>query len=107
MGFTFKENCPDVRNTRVIDIYKELQNFDLEVEIYDPYADKEQVKKEYGVNIKNSLEGLGGYGGVIVAVAHDVFKEMSVDIIKNLCAENSVIFDVKSIYPRSQVDGRL
>ena len=107
MGFTFKENCPDVRNTRVVDIYSELQNFGVETQIYDPFADKEQVKKEYGIDIQNSLQDLGGFGGVIVAVAHDVFKEMSVDKIKDLCDENGIIFDVKSLFPQSQVDARL
>lgn len=105
LGFTFKENCPDVRNTKVIDIYKELKEFEINVEVYDPCANFEEVKKEYGIELlKNELfnENLGEYSAIILAVAHDQFSNLSVQ--KN---PNQVIFDVKSFLPKNNVDARL
>lgn len=104
MGFTFKENCPDVRNTRVVDIYQELLSFGLDVEIYDPWADTQEVKHEYGLNIINQLKQDQQYDGIVVAVAHDEF--LTVDF-KKLKKENAVIFDTKSCLKRELVDGRL
>lgn len=104
MGFTFKENCPDVRNTRVVDIYQELSSFGLDVEIYDPWADAHEVKHEYGLNIINQLKQDQQYDGIVVAVAHDEF--LTVDF-KKLKKENAVIFDTKSCLKRELVDGRL
>lgn len=102
LGFTFKEDCPDVRNTRVIDIYKELISFDIQVEVYDPWANSGEVKKEYGIKISNKLPNKQ-YDAVILAVAHNTFSKLN---IKSL-VKNGVIFDVKSILPREIVDSRL
>ena len=105
MGFTFKENCPDVRNTRVIDIYHALQEYYVNVTIYDPWANPEVVKREYGVDIVSELPKQK-FDAAIVAVAHKQFRENDVDW-DCLLEKNHVIFDVKCILPREIVDGRL
>lgn len=105
MGFTFKENCPDVRNTRVIDIYHALQEYNVNITIFDPWANPEVVKKEYGVDIVNELPQ-DKYDAAIVAVAHSQFREMEIDF-SQLLEEKHVIYDVKAIMPRDIVDGRL
>jgi UDP-N-acetyl-D-galactosamine dehydrogenase len=103
LGITFKENCPDVRNTKVVDIYNELFQFGINVDVYDPWADAAEVKHEYGVDILSSLTDKK-YDSVIVAVAHDDF--LSIDF-KKFKANNTVIFDTKACIDRSLVDGRL
>ena len=105
MGFTFKENCPDVRNTRVIDIYHALQEYNVNVTVYDPWANPEVVRREYGIDIVSELPE-GKFSAAIVAVAHKQFRGSEVDWDK-LLEKNHVIFDVKCILPREQVDGRL
>ena len=104
MGVTFKENCPDVRNTRVVDIFHELVSFGLDVDIYDPWADANEVKHEYGLNILNELDESIVYDAVIVAVAHNEFLKFDYKKIKR---NNGVIFDTKACLDRSLVDGRL
>lgn len=105
MGFTFKENCPDVRNTRVIDIYRALLDYNANAVVYDPWADPQVVKKEYGIDIVSVLPK-GKFDAAIVAVAHKEFRDNDVDW-DCLLEKNHVIFDVKSILPREIVDGRL
>ncbi|MCH7412074.1 nucleotide sugar dehydrogenase [Belliella sp. R4-6] len=104
LGFTFKEDCPDVRNTRVIDIYKELKSFDMDVEVYDPWANPDEVMHEYGIEIRSGSDvpDLNKYSAAILAVAHKSFLEMSLQK-----SENMVVYDVKSILPKKFVDGRL
>lgn len=104
LGFTFKENCPDIRNTRIIDIYKELRTFDIEVDVYDPWANAEEVKHEYGIDIITNGEApdFSAYSGIILGVAHKKFENLK---IHKSC--NQVVFDVKSILEKSKVDGRL
>jgi UDP-N-acetyl-D-galactosamine dehydrogenase len=104
LGFTFKENCPDIRNTRVIDIYKELITFDINVEIYDPWADIAEVKHEYGIDIiKNKkVPDLKNYSAVILAVAHDLFDRINIEKSTSL-----VVFDVKGKLPKEKIDARL
>lgn len=104
LGFTFKENCPDIRNTRVIDIYKELHQFGLEVDIHDPWADPEEVKHEYNMDIKTKLNG-GNYQAIIIAVAHNEFKFIDFNAIR--AAKESVVFDTKGFLDRQLVDARL
>jgi UDP-N-acetyl-D-galactosamine dehydrogenase len=104
MGITFKENCPDVRNTRVVDIYHELEHFGLTVDIYDPWADKTEVKHEYNIDVLNKLEEGAIYDAVIVAVSHDEFLSFDYEKIKK---NNGVIFDTKGCLDRSLIDGRL
>ena len=105
MGFTFKENCPDVRNTRVIDIYHALQEYNANITVYDPWASPERVKHEYGIDIVNELPK-EKYSAAIIAVAHRQFREMEIDF-DSLLEKNHIIFDVKGIMPRELVDGRL
>lgn len=104
LGFTFKEDCPDVRNTRVIDIYEELQSFDMEVDIYDPWANKEEVKHEYGIDIISGNTGpsLKEYSAVILAVSHKQFSNLSIQK-----SDTQVVYDVKGFLDKSLVDGRL
>lgn len=103
LGFTFKENCPDVRNTKVIDIYNSLKEYGANMTVYDPWANPEIVMREYGICITNELPEQK-YDACIAAVAHAQFKE--VDILE-LLKENHVVFDVKCTLDRSVVDGRL
>ena len=105
MGFTFKENCPDVRNTRVIDIFHALQEYNVDVTVYDPWADPAVVKREYGINIVNNLPE-EKYDAAIVAVAHNQFIDSEI-IFDQILKQQHVIFDVKGILPRKIVDGRL
>jgi UDP-N-acetyl-D-glucosamine/UDP-N-acetyl-D-galactosamine dehydrogenase len=104
LGFTFKEDCPDVRNTRVIDIYNELRSFDMEVCVYDPWADPAEVRHEYGIDIINggNKPDLEDYSAIILAVAHKEFKNWP---IKK--SDNQVVFDVKSVLDKNLVDARL
>jgi UDP-N-acetyl-D-galactosamine dehydrogenase len=106
MGLTFKENCPDIRNTKVIDVIKELDSFHANVEIYDPWADAQQVQHEYDLELVTQPE-LGRYDAVVVCVAHDQIKAMGVDKIRALCKDTHVIFDVKYILDKEQIDDRL
>jgi UDP-N-acetyl-D-galactosamine dehydrogenase len=102
LGFTFKEDCPDVRNTRVIDIYNELVNYDIHVDIYDPWVDPNEVKKEYGINIISNLP-LGTFAAVILAVAHKKFLNLDIRSF----APNGIVYDVKGILPKEITDSRL
>ena len=104
LGITFKENCPDIRNTRATDIYHELRDFTMDVDIYDPWASKDEVKREYGIDLIDSVENMEQYSAIILAVAHDQFKELNFSEIKN---HGIVLYDVKSILPKDLVDGRL
>jgi len=103
MGFTFKENCPDVRNTRVIDIFKELNSYKANIVVFDPWADRETVLHEYGIKISNQLPELK-FDALILAVAHEEFGQIDV---KTLLKQTSVIYDVKGFLPAEIVDGRL
>jgi UDP-N-acetyl-D-galactosamine dehydrogenase len=102
LGVTFKENCPDVRNTKVIDIYHELTDYGIDVDIYDPWASKEEVKHEYDVELISELDCQ--YDSIIVAVSHKEFLEMKFETLKK---ENTVIFDTKACMDRNLVDARL
>ena len=104
LGITFKENCPDIRNSRVIDIYKELHHFGLEVDVYDPYADSGEVKLEYNINLVSDLKN-NKYDSVILAVSHDLFLEINYQKLRK--DQNSILFDTKSFLDRNLVDGRL
>lgn len=103
LGFTFKENCPDVRNTKVIDIYRSLQEYNLNITVYDPWANPVVTKHEYGINITNEVPS-DKYDAVIMAVAHDAF--LDIDLLSFL-KDNNVIYDVKGICEKTLVDGHL
>lgn len=104
LGFTFKENCPDVRNTKVIDIVKRLDEYKVKVCVHDPWANFEQVKHEYGVICQNGESKKRKYDGILLAVAHEEFKGL--DLTK-LCKENSVVYDIKSVLPNEMINARL
>jgi UDP-N-acetyl-D-galactosamine dehydrogenase len=104
MGFTFKENCPDIRNTKVIDIVKELQSYKAEIVIYDPWVNCEQVKREHNVDCINILPGNKTYEAIILAVSHQEFLKID---IKTMLKEPGVLFDVKGVLDPSIIDGRL
>ena len=103
LGFTFKENCPDVRNTKVIDIYKALREYNVNVTVYDPWANPETVMHEYGIQVTNELPD-GRFDTAILAVAHRKFEDLDVPSLLN---DRHVIFDVKAFLDRKIVDGRL
>lgn len=99
LGITFKENCPDIRNSRVIDIIRELQSFGLNVSVYDPWADAEEVKHEYGIDLLKECPSLNQFAGAIAAVGHDKFKDLDIS--------GQLVYDVKGIFPKELVRGRL
>jgi UDP-N-acetyl-D-glucosamine/UDP-N-acetyl-D-galactosamine dehydrogenase len=105
LGITFKENCPDIRNSRVIDVIRELQDYGCAVNVFDPWADPEEVRHEYGLELVTDLSrGCSESEAVVLAVSHDVFR----DIDYKTCREKgALIFDIKSVLPRELVDGRL
>lgn len=106
LGLTFKENCPDLRNTKVIDIIDEFKEYGVEVDIYDPWANPAEAFNEYGIRLVDELND-ELYSGVVLAVAHKQFAEMSVDGLRKYCKDESVIYDAKNVYPLDQVDGCL
>ncbi len=106
LGFTFKENCPDVRNTRVIDMVRELESFDANVDVYDPWANTAETEHEYGVSLVSELKP-GSYDAIILAVSHNEFIEMGVDSVHKLGRDNHVLFDIKHLFSPDDVDGRL
>lgn len=106
LGFTFKENCPDIRNTKVIDIVKQLNKYNLSVDIYDPWVSNEEVKKEYKIEMINYPQR-GAYDAIILAVAHDKFNEMGIDKVKQFGKKLFMIYDVKYLFPSNEVDGSL
>jgi UDP-N-acetyl-D-glucosamine/UDP-N-acetyl-D-galactosamine dehydrogenase len=104
LGITFKENCPDVRNTKVVDILHTLKDYDTNITIYDPWAEPAEVKHEYGWNSVRELSGVENCDAIILAVSHNEFKEL--DLTK-LCKEKAVIYDVKGVLPKELSDARL
>lgn len=104
LGVTFKENCPDIRNTKVFDIYKELLDYGIDVDVYDPWASNEEVQKEYGISLLDDLNANIKYDSIIIAVSHKDFLSIDFKTLKNL---NTVVFDTKSFLERGQVDARL
>ena len=105
LGITFKENCPDIRNTKVIDIYSTLNEYTNNITVYDPWANPAEVEHEYGVTCTKDASVLNEkYDAVILAVAH---KEFAVLDVKSLLVENGVVYDVKGTLDRSVIDGRL
>lgn len=104
LGVTFKENCPDIRNTKVIDIYRELVAFGLNVDVYDPWALATEVQHEYGVSIHSELDSTAKYDAMLLAVAHNEFNAIDFETYYN---SGTVIFDAKAVIDRRWVDGRL
>jgi UDP-N-acetyl-D-galactosamine dehydrogenase len=106
MGLTFKENCPDIRNTRVVDIAKEFKDYGANIDIYDPWVDAAEAEHEYGLHpVKEPAHGK--YDAIVLAVAHQQFKEMGVSAIRKLGRRECIVYDIKSILGAPEVDGRL
>ena len=103
LGITFKEDCPDIRNSKVIDIVKELQQFDINVDVFDPHADEDEVTRLYGIKLINKIDKT--YNGIILAVSHKEFLGLELDQFKS--SNSSVIFDTKAFLNRSLIDARL
>ena len=106
LGLAFKENCPDLRNTKVVSIVRDLEASNAYVDVHDPWVDPEEAKKELGFELMSELRDRH-YDAVIIAVAHEQFREMGIERIRKLCKRHSVVFDVKYLFGRSDVDGRL
>ena len=106
MGLAFKENCPDLRNTRIIDLINALKDDCVDVDVHDPWVNPEASAGEYGLELTVDL-GKGVYDAIIIATAHDSFREMGVERIRRLGKEKCVLYDVKNVLPADQVDGRL
>jgi len=109
LGITFKENCPDIRNSRVIDVIRELEEFGVNVDVYDPWAERDEVKKEYNLDLLSTInhQQLTDYDGVVLAVAHKEFKALESEIKRIKENSNLVVYDIKSFFDKSLVDGRL
>jgi UDP-N-acetyl-D-galactosamine dehydrogenase len=106
MGLTFKENCPDLRNSRVVDLIKEFEGLRCNIDVFDPWVDKKEAQTECNIlPINNPISGK--YDAIVLTVAHDEFKQLTVQQIKELGKSNHVLYDVKCLLQENDVDGRL
>ncbi|TDR44968.1 UDP-N-acetyl-D-galactosamine dehydrogenase [Tahibacter aquaticus] len=106
LGLTFKENCPDLRNTRVVDVIDELRGFGMQVDVYDPWGDAQQAREEYAIELLPALPQ-GRYDAIVLAVAHREFAQLGAAALRAAGKPDAVLFDVKNLFPRDQVDERL
>jgi UDP-N-acetyl-D-glucosamine/UDP-N-acetyl-D-galactosamine dehydrogenase len=106
MGLTFKENCPDIRNSKVVDVIRGLERFGARVDVYDPWVDAAEARREYGLTPLKKLRK-GRYDAAVVAVAHREFHLMGASAVRSLCRPNHLLFDIKYVFPARQVDARL
>ena len=106
LGLTFKENCPDVRNSKVVDVVRELGKYGARVDVHDPWADAEEAHREYGLKPLRRLKP-GSYDAIVIGVAHDQFRRMGIAKIRELGRRNHVLYDIKYVFPAADVDGRL
>ncbi len=106
LGVTFKENCPDVRNSKAVDVARELVKYGARVEIYDPWADRRECLSEYGVHLLRTLPRQR-YDAAVMAVAHEQFRALGAEAVHRLCRRNHVLYDIKHVFPASHVDARL
>ncbi len=107
MGLTFKENCPDLRNTRVVDVIATLKDYNADVDIWDPWASPEEAQSEYGLSSQTKKPAEGIYDGIIIAVGHREFEELGIAGTRALSKKDAVIYDVKGIFKKGETDGRL
>jgi UDP-N-acetyl-D-galactosamine dehydrogenase len=106
LGLTFKENCPDLRNSKVADVVRELSNYGAAVDVYDPWIDAAEAQHEYGIRpIKRVREGV--YDAAVLAVGHKQFRDMGISSVRKACKKNHVVYDIKYVFASDQVDGRL
>jgi UDP-N-acetyl-D-galactosamine dehydrogenase len=106
MGLTFKENCPDLRNTRVVDIAAELRTFGIHCDVCDPWANAAEAKREYDIDLVEPTAG-DDYDAIILGVAHRQFAELGIARLRGFGKPDAVVYDVKHLFPRDAVDGRL
>ena len=106
MGLTFKENCPDLRNSKVVDVVRELQRYGAQVDCHDPWIDAREARHEYGIKPVRELKR-NTYDAIVMAVAHRQFRDMGADAIRRLGRRNHVLYDIKYVFPAAEVDGRL
>ena len=106
LGLTFKENCPDVRNSKVVDVVRELGKHGARIDVYDPWADAAEAQHEYGLKPVRRLRP-GAYDAIVVGVAHDQFRRMGIAKVRELGKRNHVLYDIKYVFPAGEVDGRL
>jgi UDP-N-acetyl-D-galactosamine dehydrogenase len=106
LGLTFKENCPDLRNTRVTDIIDELSTYGADIAVYDPWADPQEAQQYYGITMTEVLSE-NSYDAVVLAVAHQEFMQLDREELERITRSHSVIYDVKNVLERSLVDGAL
>ena len=106
LGITFKENCPDIRNSKVVDVVRELQKYGADVDVYDPWADGAECKHEYGLRPIRSLTPKT-YDCAVVAVSHREFKDLGAEGVRRLCKKNHVVYDIKHVFSAAESDGRL
>jgi UDP-N-acetyl-D-galactosamine dehydrogenase len=106
MGLTFKENCPDVRNTRIVDVVKELEKYGARVDVCDPWADPDEAEHEYGLRPVKKVKD-GTYDAVVMGVAHDEFRKMGIKKVRALGRKNHVLYDIKYVFKADEVDARL
>jgi len=106
LGFSFKENCPDIRNTRVVDLIERFVSFNCKVDVYDPWVSKVDSIKEYNIETIETIE-TGKYDAIVLAVAHDIFKNMTEKELRLAGKEKHILFDVKYLKNTTEVDGRL
>jgi len=107
LGLTFKENCPDLRNTRVVDLVREFDSLGARVDVHDPWADTEETKAEYGLDLLPQWPDAGVYDAVVLAVAHRQFREREAGAVRALANARGVVYDIKGVLPRGVADGRL
>ena len=107
LGLTFKENCPDLRNTRVVDLVRELESFGAAVDVHDPWAEADEARKHYGLDLLPTIDAKGHYAAVVLAVAHAQFKAGGAYDMRALAMPNGVVYDIKGVLPKEQVDARL
>lgn len=106
LGLTFKENCPDLRNTRVIDVVRELQEYGVHVDVHDPWADADEAQEEYGIELSDMPEN-GEYDGIVIAVAHDLFRQQGMDGLRGYGTDRHVLYDLKCLLDAAESDLRL
>ena len=106
LGLTFKENCPDLRNSKVADVVRELQGYGAKVDVVDPWASRPEAKHEYGITPIRTPKR-GQYDAIVAAVAHDEFKQLGVEAVRKFGRRNHVLYDIKYVFPKDKVDGRL
>jgi UDP-N-acetyl-D-galactosamine dehydrogenase len=106
LGLTFKENCPDLRNSKVADVVRELQRYGAKVDVYDPWIDRAEAEHEYGIRPITRVRD-GAYDAAVVAVGHKEFREQGIERVRRACKKSHVVYDIKYVFGASEVDGRL